>query len=129
VDVTPLSKVAHRELVGRRMYADGTNSATITTYPDSAYQNSPRQRYLTGGSARDYGKLATGFAGAAFGMKVPESGRLNYGKFLNLANDPVALAMTAADYKSANRDLSSVVARAKARAPLGQSINTSMIRY
>ncbi len=129
VDVTPIQKVSRAKLRGKRMYAFGTDDATITTYPDSAYQNQPRQKYLQGGSAKDYNKLATGFAGSAFGMKVPAAGRINYGKMLNIADDPVALAMTAADYKAANRDLFSLVARAKARAPLGQSVNTSLVRY
>lgn len=126
--ITPIQKVAKAKLKGKKMYAFG-DEATVTTYSDAAYQNQPRQKYLNGGSDTAYNQLSTGRAGAAFGMQVPEAGRLNYRKYMNLAKDPVALAMTAADYKSANRDLFSVVAQAKARAPLGQSVNTSMVRY
>lgn len=102
---------------------------TLKSYADSAYQNLPSLRYLQGNMDKSgYNTLATGNAPGAFGTQAPESGSINYGKWLDVANDPVSAALLDSIYASANRDLASEVSRAKARAPFGQAVQTSLIR-
>ena len=105
------------------------DSLQLKTYSDEDYQNLPSLRYLQGNMpTRQYETLATGNATGAFGQQLPESGNINYNKYLRLAKDPVSLAMVASSYKSGSRDLFAEVARAKARAPFGQAVQTSLIR-
>lgn len=132
--VTPLAKAAGK-LSGKKVkkFAEGTNPAEsdlmLTSYPDEVYQNDPSLKYLQGGStAQQYNTLKTGTTPGAFGTALPESGSINYGKFLDVARDPVSLARIASFYKSGNRDIAAEVARAKARAPFGQAVQTSLIR-
>lgn len=118
-------------LPGVRRYAYGTDAPQVAlpSYDDSAYQNYPTLQYALGKMNKaKYNTLATGTAPGAFGTQVPEAGSLNYGKYLDIANDPEAVAGLSSIYNSANRSLASTVARAKARAPLGQAVQTSLIR-
>lgn len=110
-------------------YSNQAPQVTLKSYADSAYQNLPSLRYLQGNMGRTgYNTLATGNAAGAFGTQAPESGSINYGKWLDIANDPVSAALLESIYASANRDLASEVSRAKARAPFGQAVQTSLIR-
>ncbi len=102
---------------------------TLKSYPDSAYQGLPSLQYLLGRLPRgSYNTLATGAAQGAFGTLAPESGSINYRRALDIANDPVSQALIESIYASANRDYLSEVSRAKARAPFGQALNTSLVR-
>lgn len=129
--VTPLSKLPKNKLtkvLKHPKFAEGTD-LTLKSYDDSAYQNLPSLKYLQGGmSDADYNRLNTGYAPGAFGTNIPESGRINYNKYTKVAKDPYSLALVNSLYRGANRDLASEVSRAKARAPLGQAIATSLIR-
>ena len=112
-------------------FANGTdpNNPMLTTYDDSVYQNLPHIQYMQGNMNRGaFNNLAKGYSTGAMGQKVPEAGSFNYRKYLDVAKDPISLAMLSSDYKSANRDLASTVSRAKARAPFGQALNTSLVR-
>lgn len=112
-------------------FANGTDAPNVglKSYDDSAYQNLPELRYLQGGLSGDqYNTLATGNATGAFGIKAPEAGSFNYKRGLDIANDPVGAALAASLYSSANRDYASTMAAAKARAPFGQALATSLIR-
>lgn len=121
-------------LSGQTRFAFGVeafdpNTMKLKSYPDEAYQNYPTLKYFQGGMGKTkYDTLATGTATGAFGAQLPESGAINYGKFLNIAKDPISLAMLQSSYKSGSRDLLAEVARAKARAPFGQAVQTSLIR-
>ena len=101
----------------------------LKSYSDEDYQNLPSLRFLQGRMGRkQYDTLKTGNAIGAFGQELPESGSINYGDYLRLAKDPVSLAMVASSYKAGSRDLFAEVSRAKARAPFGQAVQTSLIR-
>ncbi len=109
-------------------YGDAPN-VNLRSYSDDAYQNYPTLKYFDGrmpGSS--YDTLNTGHATGAFGAQLPESGAINYGRFLNIQKDPLSLALLTSSYRSGSRDLLSEVARAKARAPFGQAVQTSLIR-
>lgn len=116
------------------MFADGVdmfdpNTLKLKSYPDEAYQNLASLRFLQGNMGKSqYNTLATGYAPGYAGQRIPESGQLNYGRYLQLAKDPVSLALVASSYKAGNRDLFAEVARAKDRAPFGQAVQTSLIR-
>lgn len=113
------------------MFAAGTdpNNPILTTYDDTVYQNLPHLQYLQGNIGRGaFNQLAKGYATGSLGQRVPEAGQLNYRQYQDVARDPVSLAMLSSDYKSANRDLAGTVARAKARAPFGQALNTTLVR-
>lgn len=130
VQVTPL-KSAMRMMKGVRHYAYGTDAPNVNlkSYSDEAYQNFPTLAYAQGRMSKaKYNTLATGLARGAFGTEVPESGSLNYARYLDIAKDPEAAASLSSFYNAANRSLASTVAQAKARAPLGQAIQTSLIR-
>lgn len=110
-------------------YGDDAPNVNLRSYPDDAYQNYPTLKYFDGrmpGSS--YDTLNTGHATGAFGAQLPESGAINYGRFLNVQKDPLSLALLTSSYRSGSRDLLSEVARAKARAPFGQAVQTSLIR-
>lgn len=115
-----------------RAYAYGTDNppnANLTSYPDEVYQNFPSLKYLQGGLGEAaYNTLKTGSAAGAFGTRAPESGSINYGRYLDIARDPVSEAALGSIYSSANRSLMSAVAAAKARAPFGQAVQTSLVR-
>lgn len=102
---------------------------TLRSYPNSAYQNLPSLQYLLGRlSPGAYNTLATGTAQGAFGTQAPESGSINYKRALDISQDPISQALLESIYSSANRDYLSEVSRAKARAPFGQAVNTSLVR-
>lgn len=119
-------------LGGIRAYAMGTDNppnVNLTSYPDSVYQNFPSLRYIQGNIARpNYNTLATGMTGGAFGTQIPEAGSINYRNYLDIARRPDSLAALGSLYSAGNRDLASEVAAAKARAPFGQAISTSLVR-
>ena len=126
--VTPFTQALRNRVP---MFAQGTdpNNPMLTTYDDSVYQNLPHIQYMQGNqSSGAFNQLAKGYATGAMGQKVPEAGSFNYRRYLDVARDPISLAMLSSDYKSANRDLASTVARAKRRAPFGQALNTSLVR-
>lgn len=103
--------------------------STAPVYGDEAYQNFPSLQFLLGNLARPiYNQLATGTATGAFGTQVPLAGALNYNKVLDVLNDPLSTAMLQAIYRSASQDLGAEVARARARAPLGNALASSLIR-
>jgi len=131
VSVTPVKNA--KQMQGKRKFALGAdafdpNNLKIKSYPDEAYQNYSSLDYLKGGSKNQYNKLNTGMFQGYGGAMLPESGAINYGNYLNVAKDPVSLAMLASHYKTGSRDLFAEVARAKARAPFGQAVQTSLIR-
>jgi len=132
VSVDPIRRAA--QMVGKRKFAYGANmfdpeSLKLKSYKDEDYQNYPSLQFLQGKQGRQqYNTLNTGFAQGLYGGQLPESGRINYGDYLQLAKDPVSLAMVASHYKTGSRDLFAEVARAKARAPFGQAVQTSLIR-
>jgi len=132
--VKDIKSMGRKHLRRMKRFAYGSdmfdpNSLQLKSYSDEDYQNLPSLRYLQGNMpTRQYETLATGNATGAFGQQLPESGNINYNKYLRLAKDPVSLAMVAASYKSGSRDLFAEVARAKARAPFGQAVQTSLIR-
>lgn len=131
VSVTPLQQAAMKRRKKFAFGADAFDPSTLKlkSYPDEAYQNYPTLKYFQGGIGKtQYDTLNTGTATGAFGARLPESGAINYGRFLNIAKDPVSLAMLQSSYKSGSRDLLAEVARAKARAPFGQAVQTSLIR-
>lgn len=102
---------------------------TLPSYNDAAYQNLPLLQYLQGLIGdQQFGTLATGTTPGAFGTRIPEAGATNYGRMLQLQKDPVAWGMAQSLYKSANRDIGQTLAKAKARAPLGQTVATSLVR-
>ena len=119
-----------------RAFATGTAgqpqeppNVNLTSYPDEVYQNYPTLQYMQGRMRPTaYNTLSTGYATGAYGAQLPESGRINYGKYLRVEKDPISLALLSSSYRSGSRDLFSEVARAKARAPFGQSVQTSLIR-
>jgi len=138
VDVVPMKSMSPIQraamMRSRKKMAYGSdlfdpNTLTLRSYPDEAYQNYSSLAYLQGKLPKSkYNTLATGTASGYAGGQYPESGSINYGKYLDIAKDPVSLAMLSSGYKSASRDLFAEVARAKARAPLGQAVQTSLIR-
>lgn len=137
VDVEPVKDIkamGRKHLRKMRKFAYGANmfdpeNLALKTYSDEDYQNLPSLRYLQGQMPTNkYETLATGNTTGAFGQQLPESGSINYNKYLRLAKDPVSLAMVASSYRAGSRDLFAEVARAKARAPFGQAVQTSLIR-
>lgn len=125
--VTPLNNA----IMGVNKFAFGTEDydALVRSYDDEVYQNMPAVRYFQGRMGRSqYNRLSTGSATGAFGEQLPEAGAINYRRYLNVEKDPLSLAILASQYRGASRDLASEVSRAKARAPLGQAIQTSLIR-
>jgi hypothetical protein len=132
IDVTPVKN--KKQMKGKKKFALGAdafdpNKLTLKSYDDEAYQNYPTLSYFQGRTPKtSYDRLSTGYATGYGGAQLPESGRINYGDYLNVAKDPVSLAMLASHYKSGSRDLFAEVARAKARAPFGQAVQTSLIR-
>ena len=132
VSVTPIKNAM--QMRGKKKMAYGSDmfdpaTLKLKSYPDEAYQNYPTLSYFQGRTPKAaYDTLATGTASGAYGARLPESGAINYGRYLNVAKDPVSLAMLASSYKSGSRDLFAEVARAKARAPFGQAVQTSLIR-
>lgn len=132
VDVDPVRSLA--QMRGKRRFAYGTDmfdpdTLKLKSYPDEAYQNYPTLSFFQRRTPKAaYNTLSTGMAQGAYGAQLPESGRINYGDYLQVAKDPVSLAMLQASYKSGSRDLLAEVARAKARAPFGQAVQTSLIR-
>lgn len=109
--------------------ASGSPAAGITSYPDSAYQNFPSLSYLQGNTpVSDYMKLNTGNAQGAFGTQIPYAGAINYTKALDIMKDPSSFAALSSLYKAANLDLSSEIAKALARAPIGQAVATSGVQ-
>ena len=135
ISVHPIQNVAmRRKAQGLRKFATGAdmfdpNTLKLKSYPDEAYQNLASLRFLQGNMSKpQYNTLATGYTTGYAGQQIPESGQLNYGRYLQLAKDPVSLALVASSYKAGNRDLFAEVARAKDRAPFGQAVQTSLIR-
>lgn len=135
ISVHPIQNMAMmRRAQGLRKFATGAdmfdpNTLKLKSYPDEAYQNLASLRFLQGNMSKpQYNTLATGYATGYAGQQIPESGQLNYGRYLQLAKDPVSLALVASSYKAGNRDLFAEVARAKDRAPFGQAVQTSLIR-
>lgn len=132
--VKDIRSMGKKHLKKMKKFAYGSDmfdpsSLQLKTYKDEDYQNLPSLRYLQGNMpTRQYETLATGNTTGAFGQQIPESGSINYNKYLRLAKDPVSLAMVASSYKAGSRDLFAEVARAKARAPFGQAVQTSIIR-
>lgn len=132
---TPAPNGAIMKGKGRKVkaFANGTGSdpstVTIPSYDDTAYQNLPSLKYLQGGLARAaYNTLDTKGAAGAFGTHAPGAGSINYGKWLDIAQDPDAVGALSSIFQSANRNLLTDVARAKARAPFGQAVQTSLVR-
>ena len=124
-----LMSQAPRTVNGVQAFANGTPDVEMPSYADSYYQNFPSLKYMQGGMGdSSYNTLSTGSATGAFGTKVPESGAINYRKYLNVARDPISLAALSSLYSSANRNLAAEVARARARAPLGQAMRTNLVR-
>lgn len=135
VSVHPIQNMAmRRKAQGLRKFATGAdmfdpNTLKLKSYPDEAYQNLASLRFLQGNMSKpQYNTLVTGYTSGYAGQQIPESGQLNYGRYLQLAKDPVSLALVASSYKAGNRDLFAEVARAKDRAPFGQAVQTSLIR-
>ena len=132
IDVEPVKNKT--QMRGKRKFAFGVDAFNpddlkLKTYSDDAYQNYPSLRYFQRRLPKQqYDTLSTGYTTGYGGAQLPESGRINYGDYLNVAKDPVSLAMLASHYKSGSRDLFAEVARAKARAPFGQAVQTSLIR-
>ena len=107
----------------------GGSTPGITVLPDSAYQNLPFLHYLQNrGNRGMFNTLSTGNTEGAFGMRLPEAGALNYKTILELARNPVSWDMASGAYRSASRDLPTIAALVKARAPLGQALQSSVIR-
>ena len=100
----------------------------IPSYNDEAYRNLPTLKYLQGRLGSEYNNLATGTTPGAFGTKIPEAGLLNWRKLYDVAQDPVASAMMDSLYRSASRSFSAESSRARARAPIGGGLASSLIR-
>lgn len=105
-------------------------NGTITSYPDEIYQNAPSVKFLGGNLPfSDWIKLNTTPIADAFNTMLPDIGGLNLARLAQLKQyDPEAFQTLGSRYKSANRDLPSMIARAMYYAPVGNAFNTSMIR-
>lgn len=124
-----LNMMNPRTINGVQAFANGTPDVNMPTYSDEAYQNFPSLKYMQGTmGSQQYNTLNTGMAQGAFGTQIPESGAINYRKYLDIARDPISLAALGSLYSSANRNLAAEVARARARAPLGQAMRTNLVR-
>lgn len=101
----------------------------LNSYANEAYQNLPSLKYLQGGMpASEYNTLATGTTPGAFGTAIPEAGMINWRRASDILQDPTATAMMESLYRSASRNFMAELARARARAPIGNAQRASMIR-
>lgn len=100
----------------------------LTTTPNEAWQNLPALQYLRGNTGEaEFRRLAQGELEGAFGSRAPLSGMLNIGKVLT-ADREGASPILSAIYKAAGLDYNQEVGRAMGRAPIGNAVNTSIIR-
>lgn len=107
---------------------NGKPADTIMSYGDAAYQNLPSLLYAQGRIPLSaYFASQNGMAPGAFGTEVPFAGALNYNRALNLMRIPGSYGALSSLYKSANLSLDDEIAKARARAPLGQAYATSGI--
>ena len=112
-------------------YANGTAEPNynMTQYDESVYNNFPTLNYLRGGmGSRQYNTLSTGYTPGAFNSQLPEAGALNFRNLYDVLQDPIATSMIESLYRSGSRSFTAEASRAKARAPIGRALSTSMIR-
>ena len=89
-----------------------------TPTPQNLVTGLPSLRYLKGEiSKAEYDKLIKGNFQGALGTSAPESGDINLSRYYDIAQDPTALSMLSAIYRSGSRDLESEVSRARKYAP------------
>ena len=119
---------AQGNYAGTRDYA-GNPLGTLTSYPDKAIREMPNIQYAqNAGNANAYNTLNTGQINGPFGSRLPDVGGLNYSQLLNIAQDPDSWGTLSSIYRAGNRNLEGMLARIRARAPIGNVIDRSLIR-
>ena len=107
----------------------GNPLGTLTSYADKDIRNLPNIRYAqNAGNATAYNTLSTKPISGPFGSTLPDVGGLNYSQLLNIAQDPDSWGTLSSIYRGANRNLEGMLARIRARAPIGDVTNQSLIR-
>ena len=113
---------------GPRDYA-GNPLGTLTSYADQDIRNLPNVQYAqNAGNATAYNTLSTKPISGPFGSTLPDVGGLNYTQLLNMAEDPDSWGTLSSIYRAGNRNLEGMLARIRARAPIGEVVNRSLIR-
>jgi hypothetical protein len=93
-------------------------NGTVISYPDEVYQSMPTPDYLKGEIPwEDWATLNTGTVTDAFGEELPDIGGINLARAFQLMQDPEAWGALGSRYKSANRNLDAMIARALSRGP------------
>lgn len=93
-------------------------NGTVISYPDEVYQSMPTPNYLKGEIPfEQWAALNTGTVTDAFGEELPDIGGINLARAFQIMQDPEAWGALGSRYKSANRNLDAMIARALGRAP------------
>jgi len=92
----------------------------LTTTPKEDVQALPSLKYLRGGEQQQ-GPVSRTTTGA-FGEQLPEYTGINYGRYLDLRQDPASFGLLSGLYSAASRNLEGEAARAKRLAPIGNAM-------
>lgn len=114
---------------GIARHAYGTPNTSMTTNTDASIQGLPSLSYLLGGNKQAYESTNTKPYQGAFGTQLPSGAALNYGRALDVAEDPIQAGLMSSLYRSASRDFGGEIAQAKRRAPIGNAGVSSMVKY
>lgn len=85
--------------------------------PQEDINQLPSISYLTGGGPQQ-SPTSRNTTGAG-GVQIPEFNNINYGRYLDIRQDPMTYGLLSSLYSSASRDLDGEAARAKMFAPIG----------
>lgn len=96
-----------------------TNQYGIAPQSDANIQNLPSISQLMGNR---YGQLSISptFQGA-FGTQLPEARGINYGRYLDIRQDPLTYGLLSSLYRSGSRNLDAEAAIARRYAPIGNA--------
>ncbi len=102
----------------------------VRTTADVDIQQTPGLRFIQGGQGAedDFNRLSTSTIEGPFGTGLPLAGALNFTRAQEALQDPITGPLLSSLFRAASMNFAGEVARARKRAPTGQSLATSLVR-